>query len=80
MLSDHDKVVLEEIVTRVVDKIVDKRVDKVENKVDKVLKIVTSSNQEHSITKNKVNKLEKRTAKIEKKLKIKSPSESVIFT
>jgi len=76
MLSDHDKLIIEEIVERVVDK----RVDRVENKIDKVLKIVTSSNQEHAITKAKVNKLEKRTTKIEKKLKIKSPSESVIFT
>ncbi len=80
MLSDHDKVVLEEIVTRVVDKIVNKRVDRVENKVDKVLKIVTTSNQEHAITKSKVDKHEKRLKKVETKLKINLPSESVIFT
>ncbi len=47
--------------------------------VDKILKIVTSSNQEHVLTKAKVTKLEKRTAKIERKLKIYSPSTSVIF-
>lgn len=80
MLSDHDKVIIEEIVTRVVDKIVDNRVDRVENKIDKVLKIVTSSNQEHAITKVKVNKLDKRMRKVEKILKIPSSSESVIFT
>lgn len=80
MLSDHDKVIIEEIVTRTVDKIVDNRVDRVENKIDTILKIVTTSNQEHIWTKAKVNKLEKRMLKVEKKLKIKSPTESIIFT
>jgi len=79
MLSDHDKVIIEEIVTKVVEKVVDNRIDRVENKIDKVLKIVTRSDQEHVLTKAKVTKLEKRTAKIERKLKIPSPSTSVIF-
>ncbi len=76
MLDSYDRVILEEIV----DRIVTKRVDRVENKIDKVLKIVTRSDQEHALTKVKVNNLEKRTKKIEKKLKVTSPSESVIFT
>lgn len=63
MLSDHDKIVIEEIVVRVVDKIVDNRVNRVENKIDKVLKIVTRSDQEHTLTKTKVNHLEKRMKK-----------------
>ncbi len=70
MLSDHDKVILEEIVERIVDK----RIDRVENKIDKVLKIVTRSDQEHTLTKTKVTKLEQRVKKIEGKLKIKSPT------
>lgn len=79
MLSDYDKVIIEEIVTKVVEKIVDKRVDRVENKVDKVLKIVISSNQEHVLAKTKVNKLEKRMKKVESKLKIKSPDTTSVF-
>lgn len=79
MLSDHDKVVIKEIVTVVVEKIVDNRINRVENKIDKVLKIVTSSNQEHALTKAKVNKHEKRITKIESKLKIKSPDTTSVF-
>ena len=80
MLSPHDQVIIEEIVTKVVEKIVDNRVDHVENKIDKVLKIVTRTDQEHVLTKTKLNKHAKRLKKIETKLKIKSPSGSVIFT
>lgn len=76
MLTDHDKLIIEDIVERVVDK----RVDRVENKIDKVLKIVTTSNQEHTLTKSKVNQHDKRLRKVEKILKLPSPSESVIFT
>lgn len=79
MLSDHDKVIIEEIVTRVVEKTVDNRVDRVENKIDKVLKIVTRSDQEHALTKTKVNKLEKRMKKVETKLKIKSPATTSVY-
>ena len=43
MLSDHDKVIIEEIVLKVVEKVVDNRIDRAENKIDKVLKIVTTS-------------------------------------
>ncbi|EKD80184.1 MAG: hypothetical protein ACD_40C00186G0008 [uncultured bacterium] len=75
MLSPHDKVIIEEIV----DRITTKRVDRVETKIDKVLKIVTRTDQEHVLTKVKVTKLEKRTRKVENLLKIPSPSESVIF-
>lgn len=79
MLSDHDKVIIEEIVTRVVERTVDNRVDRVENKIDKVLKIVSSSNQEHTLTKIKVNNLEKRVKKVEVKLKIKSPTSTSVL-
>ncbi len=79
MLSDYDKVVIEEIVLKVVEKNVDNRFDRVENKIDKVLSIVTRTNQELVITKTRVNNLEKRMKKVETKLKIKSPiSTSVI--
>lgn len=71
MLTDADKQDIQDIFT--------KQVDRVENKIDKVLKIVTRSDQEHVLTKAKVTKLEKRTAKIERKLKMPSPSTSVIF-
>lgn len=71
MLTDADKQTIQEIF--------DKRIDRVEIKIDKVLKIVTRSDQEHVLTKAKVTKLEKRTAKIERKLKMPSASTSVIF-
>lgn len=76
MLSDHDKLIIEEVVERVVDK----RVDRVENKIDKVLKMFVDLKQEHTIAKAKIDKHDKRLRKIEKKLKISSPSESIIFT
>jgi polyhydroxyalkanoate synthesis regulator phasin len=69
MLSDHDQLIIE----RIVNKVFERRVDPVEVKIDKVLKIATRSDSEHTITKNKVNHLEKRVKKIETKLKIKSP-------
>lgn len=75
MLDPHDKVVVEEIVERVVNK----RVDRVENKIDKVLSIVTRTDQEHQLTQAKVNKLEKRTTKIEKKVGIKPPASTTVF-
>ena len=48
--------------------------------VDKILKIVTTSNQEHVLTKTKVSKLEKRMVKVEGKINIKSPSTSTVFS
>lgn len=72
MLTDSDKLTIRDIVRE--------ENDHLEVKIDKILKIVTSSNQEHTITKAKVKKLEIRVTKIEKKVKIKSPSESVIFS
>lgn len=72
MLTDADKLTIRDIVRE--------ENDHLEVKIDKILKIVTSSNQEHTITKAKVNKLEKRMRKVEKKLKIPTPSESAIFT
>lgn len=79
MLSDYDKVIFEEIVQRVVEKVVDKRVDRVENKIDKVLKIATRSDSEHTITEKRVNHLEIRVKKIETKLKIKSPATTSVL-
>lgn len=75
MLDPHDKVIIEEIVERIVNK----RVDRVENKIDKVLSIVTRTDQEHQLTQAKVNKLEKRTTKIEKKVGIKTPTSTTVF-
>lgn len=72
MLTDADKQDIEDIITR--------RVDRVENKIDKILKIVTRNDQEHTVTKVKVDKHDKRLRKVEKILKIPSPSESVIFS
>lgn len=75
MLDPHDKVIIEEIVERIVNK----RVDRVENKIDKVLKIVTRTDQELTLTKAKVDNHEKRLTKVEKKLNIKSPTNSSVF-
>lgn len=75
MFDAHDKVILEQIV----DKIVTARVDRVENKIDKVLKIVTRTDQEHILTKTKVTKLEKRVSKVESNLKIKQPASASVF-
>jgi len=56
----------------------DKKIDRIENNVDKILKIVTRVDQEHTITKTKVNKHEKRIAKVETKLKVKSPASTSV--
>lgn len=56
-----------------------KQLDKLENNVDKVLKIVTRTDQEHVLTQAKVTKLKKRTRKIEGKLKIASPATTSVF-
>lgn len=74
MLDPHDKVIIEEIVERIVTK----HVDHVENKIDKVLKIVTRTDQEHTLTQAKVDKHETRLRRVEKKLKI-TPSTSLAF-
>lgn len=54
-------------------------VNRTADNVDKILKIVTSSNQELTITKARVDKHDKRLRKVESKLKIKSPSASAVF-
>jgi hypothetical protein len=53
--------------------------NKTSDNVDKILSIVTRVDQEHALTQAKVNQHAKRLLKIESKLKIKSPSESLIF-
>lgn len=53
--------------------------NKTSDNVDKILSIVTRVDQEHTLTQAKVNEHSKRLLKIESKLKIKSPSGSVIF-
>lgn len=80
MLTYNDEQRVRQIIKDEVPDIVNKAMDRIEIKIDKVLKIVTRTDQEHKLTQAKLNKLEKRTVKIEKKLKIKPPSESVIFT
>lgn len=57
----------------------DKKIDRIENNVDKILKIVTRSDQEHTLTKTKVNHLEKRMKRVETKLKIKSPTTTSVL-
>lgn len=56
-----------------------KRLDRIEINTDKILKIVTRTDQEHTLTQAKVTKHDKRLRKIETVLEIKSPSESVVF-
>jgi len=80
MLTYNDEQRVRQIIKDEVPAIVDKAVDRIEIKIDRVLKIVTRTDQEHKLTQAKLNKLEKRMVKVEKKLKIPSPSESVIFT
>lgn len=53
--------------------------NKTSDNVDKILSIVTRVDQEHALTQAKVNQHSKRLLKIESKLKIKSPSGSLIF-
>ena len=72
MLTDGDKQTIREIFRE--------EVDRVENKIDKVLVIVTRSDQEHVVTKGRVNKLHVRMNRVEKKLGIKSGSSSAVFT
>ncbi len=78
MLTYQDEQRVREIVKKEIAPVIE-TTNRTANNVDKILKIVTSSNQEHFLTKAKVNKLEKRTAKIERKLKMPSASTSVIF-
>lgn len=56
-----------------------KTVEKTAVNVDKILKMFVRLDQEHKLTKAKIAKHDKRLRKVEKKLKITSPSESVIF-
>jgi|GEM_PF-3813926 len=57
-----------------------KTVERTAVNVDKLVKMFVDLKQEHTITKVKVDKHDKRLRKVEVKLNIKSPSESVIFT
>ena len=57
----------------------DKKIDRIENNVDKILKIVTRVDQEHTLTKTKVNHLEKRMNRVETKLKVKSPTTTSVL-
>ena len=56
-----------------------KTVQKTAINVDKILKMFVRLDQEHALTKAKIDKHDKRLRKVEGLLKIKSPSESVIF-
>lgn len=78
MLTYDDKQEVRKIVQEELEPI-NQKIDRIENNIDKVLKIVTRTDQEHELTKAKVNKHEKRLVKIEKKVSLKSPSESAIF-
>lgn len=71
MLTDNDKQTIREIFRE--------EGDRVEVKIDKVLSIVTRTDQEHFLTQAKVTHLEKRVRTIEHKLNITSPSGSVVF-
>lgn len=57
-----------------------KTVERTAVNVDKILKLFVGLKQEHKITQSKVVNHDKRLRKVEKKLKIKSPSESAIFS
>ncbi|MBP9702733.1 hypothetical protein KBD69_03530 [Candidatus Woesebacteria bacterium] len=71
MLTNSDKDDIRDLIRE--------ELDRVENKIDKVLSIVTRTDQEHQITQAKVNKLEKRTTNIEKKVGIKPPASTTVF-
>lgn len=71
MLTNSDKDDIRDLIRE--------ELDRVENKIDKVLSIVTRTDQEHQLTQAKVNKLEKRTTKIEKKVGIKPPASTTVF-
>jgi hypothetical protein len=79
MLTFNDEKRLRNIVKEEVTPIA-KTVEKTAINVDKILKMFVRLDQEHTLTQAKVNKHDKRLRKVEKILKIPSPSESVIFT
>ena len=74
MLNHSDLKLIRTIVKEEVKDAVQIQIQPLEITMDKVLKIVTSERDEHSITKAKVTQHEKRLHKIETKLKIKSPA------
>lgn len=78
MLTFRDEKRVREIVKAEIAPVI-KTTERTAVNVDKMLKMFVSLTQEHAITKVKVSKHEKRIKKIEAKLKIKSPSESIIF-
>ena len=77
MLTYSDQKQVREIVREELDPL-KKQLDKVENNIDKVLSIVTRTDQEHTLTQTKVTQHDKRLRKIEYKLKITSPTTSVL--
>ncbi len=79
MLNFQEEQQVKKIVNEIVAPVA-KTVEKTAVVVDKIFKMFVDLKQEHTITKAKVNKHEKRLKTAEKKLKIKSPSGSVIFT
>lgn len=79
MLNFQEEQQVKKIVNEAIAPLV-RTVEKIAVNVDKILKMFTRLDQEHTITQAKVNKHDKRLRKVEKKLKIKSPSESAIFT
>lgn len=79
MLTYQDEQRVRKIIKEEFANPMNKRLDRIEINTDKILKIVTRTDQEHVLTQTKVNQHAKRLLKIETKLKIKSPSESLVF-
>ncbi len=79
MLTFQDEKRVREIVKEELAPVA-KTVERTAVNVDKLVKMFVDLKQEHTITKVKVDKHDKRLRKVETKLKIKSPSGSAIFT
>ena len=79
MLNYQEEQQVKKIVNEVIAPVA-KTVEKTAVVVDKIFKMFVDLKQEHAIAKAKINKHDKRLRKVEKKLKITSPSDSVIFT
>lgn len=73
MLTYNDIKQIKNLIDDRVDPL-EEKFDRMANNIDKILKIVSDDRQEHSLTKTKVNRLEKRMKKVESNLRIKSPS------
>lgn len=79
MLNQNDEQRIKQIIRDEVPSIIERAIDRVEVKIDKVLMIVTRTDQELTLVKKRVENLEKRTTKIEKKVGIKPPVSSTVF-